>query len=430
MTHIASLILVSFYIKVYVDGFFVAYAPRRLAAPIPNTATLLGEKVSSLIDINEVAQLTPFESFFPLLNALISKTVGSADQAKKVVTFLRLELSDLFQIGVCTLLGYALPLLGKSISFKVLRRNTSQPYNTTKLYHILNHISQGFKLAAFATLVESTAQFVGVDEMSTAVLTNTLSSVCFSVWGMFRVKPMKRYVVNRMCSHANITNKRLIKIYQRLASIMVYIITAVIVLDTLGFHYQRAIEWLLRSVGIGTLALTFASRDLTSQLISGATIGITQPFDIGDSIELSNGECGVIESVNMFHTYIRRPNEIIVKIPNADMEQNQVSNLSDTKYSQVKQTLHLTLAAIKKIDTLIDNIKKEIIQSCPKLVIRDEHRSFRVHWTSYKHRHIEVTVDCKFDIPPGTDEFYDNQQEVLKAIARATHDVEVNFSKD
>jgi hypothetical protein len=113
-----------------VEGFSVAYAPRTLAAPIPNTATKLGEKVSSLIDINEVAQLTPFESFFPLLNALISKTVGSADQAKKVVTFLRLELSDLFQIAVCTLLGYVLPLLGKSISFKVLRRNTSQPYNT------------------------------------------------------------------------------------------------------------------------------------------------------------------------------------------------------------------------------------------------------------------------------------------------------------
>lgn len=422
------MVFLSLYFCGYTGGFSTSYVPRSLAAPIQRTC-LSGGKVSSLIDVKEVAQLTPFESFFPLLNKLISKTVGSADQAKKVVTFLRLELSDLFQIAVCTLLGYVLPILGKPISFKVLRQNSSQSYNTTKIYHVLNHISQGFKLAAFVTLVESTAQFVGVDEMSTAVLTNTLSSICFSVWGMYRVKPLKRYIVSRICKQTNITNKRLIKIYQRLASIVVYIITGVIVLDTLGFHYQRAIEWLLRSVGFGTLALTFASRDFTSQLMSGATIGITQPFDIGDSIELSNGESGVIESVNMFHTYIRKPNEVIVKIPNADMEQNQVSNLSDTKYSQVKQTLHLTLAAIKKIDTLIDNIKSEIIQSCPKL-ITDERRSFRVHWTSYKHRHIEVTVDCKFDIPPGTDEFYDNQQEVLKAIARATHDVEVNFSKD
>jgi small-conductance mechanosensitive channel len=428
MMQISSLVFLWSFILGHVGGFSFPYAHRSLQAPIHRTS-LSGGKVSSLIDIQEVAQLTPFESFFPLLNKLISKTVGSADQAKKVVTFLRLELSDLFQIAVCTLLGYVLPLLGKPISFKVLRQNTSQPYNTTKIYHVLNHISQGFKLAALVTLAESTAQFVGVDEMSTAILTNTLSSVCFSVWGMYRVKPLKRYIVSRICKKANITNKRLIKIYQRLASIMVYIVTGLIVLDTLGFHYQRAIEWLVRSVGFGTLAITFASRDFTSQLISGAIIGITQPFDIGDSIELSNGESGVIESVNMFHTYIRRPNEVIVKIPNADMEQNQVSNLSDTKYSQVKQTLHLTLAAVKKIDTLIDNIKSEIIQSCPKL-IRDEHRSFRVNWTSYKHRHIEVLVDCKFDIPPGTDEFYDNQQEVLKAIARATHDVEVNFSKD
>ena len=63
-------------------------------------------------------------------------------------------------------------------------------------------------------------------------------------------------------------------------------------------------------------------------------------------------------------------------------------------------------------------MKTEIRATCPKL-ITDKSRPFRAFWTDYKEDHLEVMIDTHFNIPPFSDDYWLNRQNVLIAITKA-----------
>ena len=88
--------------------------------------------------------------------------------------------------------------------------------------------------------------------------------------------------------------------------------------------------------------------------------------------------------------------------------------------SQVKQVLHFKRneEADELIPDLIDDMKKETKMACPTL-ITDGSRPFRIHLSSIEAGKLEVTIDLHFRIKPVGDNYHDNRQECLWAIARA-----------
>ena len=140
------------------------------------------EQFSTFFDDEDIITMTPFESTFPF----VSRLVGSPSQARNLISFLRQETSDIRQIIAFSLLGYTIPMLGNSIRRKFTKLDQVQ-YKKTKIYHLLNHISQGFKLGAVTTLIETISEMVlGLDASISVVMTNAVSSILFSIWGMVR----------------------------------------------------------------------------------------------------------------------------------------------------------------------------------------------------------------------------------------------------
>lgn len=92
----------------------------------------------------------------------------------------------------------------------------------------------------------------------------------------------------------------------------------------------------------------------------------------------------------------------------------------------MKQTLRISYEDASKIPALLQNIKDEIQQSCPKL-ITDGSRTFRAHWENFEDDHLQVVVDCHFTIKPTGSEYYENRQNVLEAIYRAVKKTGVHF---
>lgn len=140
------------------------------------------EQFSTFFDDEDIITMTPFESTFPF----VSRLVGSPSQARNLISFLRQETSDIRQIIAFSLLGYTIPMLGNTIRRKFTKLDQVQ-YKKTKIYHLLNHISQGFKLGAVTTLIETISEMVlGLDASISVVMTNAVSSILFSIWGMVR----------------------------------------------------------------------------------------------------------------------------------------------------------------------------------------------------------------------------------------------------
>lgn len=385
----------------------------------------MSNQFSTYFDKEEVITMTPFESIFPFTSRLI----GSPTQARDIIGFLRQETSDIRQIMLFALIGYGVPFLGSSVSNKVLKMD-QKTYQKTKTFHILNHISQGFKIGAFSTFIETISELIlGLDSAITVLMTNTISSIMFSIWGMYRVKVLKNFAVNYFCKRMNLKNKRLERFYKTASDYLLYIITGIVALDTLGFKYQTALKSISVFGGVGTIIFSLASKDMSTQLLSGMSIKTTQQFAEGDELLLESNTLVTVEKVGFLHTYVRGHDEIIMKISNAELEQMRISNLSLSTTSQVKQELRFDYSSIDNMGNIVKEIKKEIKESSD-VAITDGSRPFRVHWTSFGEEWLEVTVDCRLRVAPMTDDYHRSRQEILFAIARAAKKCNARFAED
>lgn len=111
-------------------------------------------------------------------------------------------------------------------------------------------------------------------------------------------------------------------------------------------------------------------------------------------------------------------NNVITRVPNTMLSSQKVSNLSRVAQSQVKQTLRFNYKDALILPAVLQDIKAQIRATCPRL-ITDGSRPFRAYWTDYQDDHLSVMIDSHFNIPPFSDEYWQNRQNVLIAITKA-----------
>jgi hypothetical protein len=71
---------------------------------------------------------------------------------------------------------------------------------------------------------------------------------------------------------------------------------------------------------------------------------------------------------------------------------------------------------IQKLPEALPIIKEEIANSCPKLITKG--KPFRAKITSFERDHVQVSVDCRFDMRPVGDAFWQEREEMYLAIDR------------
>jgi hypothetical protein len=101
--------------------------------------------------------------------------------------------------------------------------------------------------------------------------------------------------------------------------------------------------------------------------------------------------------------------------------------MSRVNRSRVLATLRFKYEDIQQLPDTLAKIKEEIVKSCPKLITKG--KPFRANMTSFERDHVEVTVDCRFEMPPFGDEFWDNRQEMLLAIDRGVRSCGLQYAK-
>ena len=74
----------------------------------------------------------------------------------------------------------------------------------------------------------------------------------------------------------------------------------------------------MQVLGIGSVAIGFAFRDILQNFLAGILLLVTQPFRIGDQIVASNYE-GTVEDIQTRATFIRTYDGRHVVVPNADL---------------------------------------------------------------------------------------------------------------
>ena len=105
--------------------------------------------------------------------------------------------------------------------------------------------------------------------------------------------------------------------------------------------HQINLLGLVASLGIGGLAVAFASQKILEQVLAGIVLYLDRPFVIDDYIHLADGTFGRVESIGWRSTKVRTSGKgSLVIIPNSVLTQVNIENLTGAK--KVISLIYLT----------------------------------------------------------------------------------------
>lgn len=134
--------------------------------------------------------------------------------------------------------------------------------------------------------------------------------------------------------------------------ILLWLITALIVADTLGIPTTSLVA-LFSVVG---LALSLSVQNIMANLFSGITLLMTRPFAVGDYVELS-GQSGTVKSIGLFYTTIATVDNKTVSLPNSGVTASTVVNYN----TEDKRRVDMLFSASYDDDT--DKVKAAILEA-------------------------------------------------------------------
>lgn len=95
---------------------------------------------------------------------------------------------------------------------------------------------------------------------------------------------------------------------------------------------------ILAGLGVGSVAIGFAFKDILQNMLAGILILLRQPFEIGDQI-VSGGHEGTVEKIETRATFIKTYDGKRVVIPNSDIYTNSV--VVNTAFDQIRSSYEI-----------------------------------------------------------------------------------------
>ncbi len=156
---------------------------------------------------------------------------------------------------------------------------------------------------------------------------------------------------------SRIHHQNLVKVFQRVGGALIIFVGVMIamVIAVPGFTPAK----LIGALGIGSVAIGFAFKDIFQNLLSGILLLISEPFRIGDQIVSGEYE-GTVEDIKIRATTIRTYDGRQVVIPNSDLYTSALT--VNTAYKQRR----LQVAVGIGYEDDIEAAKAEIIQALNK----------------------------------------------------------------
>lgn len=165
-------------------------------------------------------------------------------------------------------------------------------------------------------------------------------------------KKVVRKVLGSRSHHQN-----LVKVFQRVGSALILFIGFMIamVVAIPGFTPAK----LIGALGIGSVAIGFAFKDIFQNLLSGILLLLSEPFRIGDQI-ISGDYEGTVEDIKIRATTIRTYDGRQVVIPNSDLYTSALT--VNTAYKQRRLQVEVGIG----YEDDIEAAKAEIMQALKK----------------------------------------------------------------
>ena len=181
-------------------------------------------------------------------------------------------------------------------------------------------------------------------------LTFSVLAVLAVSWFLLRWKKnLLEVLIAKQKKHEIVIDAGRISAFGKLATALIVIVTALLIMEVTGQSFQTLIAF----GGISGLALAIASQEIIANFFGGLMIYITRSFAVSDLIRLPSSNLeGYVEDIGWYQTRLRAQDKKPVYIPNALFSKAYVINDSrktHRKLNEIISVRHKDLFLVPKI---------------------------------------------------------------------------------
>lgn len=148
-----------------------------------------------------------------------------------------------------------------------------------------------------------------------------------------------RKAIRMACNRAERLDPTLAPVLCSIASVTLYAIGGVAVLDLFGVNANS----LVAIIGAAGLAIGLALKDTLSNIAAGIMLLILRPFRAGDVVDCG-ARSGKVEAINLFNVVLRTADGLFVSLPNSTVWASDIVNYTRNGTRRLSITIGLSYA--------------------------------------------------------------------------------------
>jgi MscS family membrane protein len=187
----------------------------------------------------------------------------------------------------------------------------------------------------------------------------------------------------------------------------------------LAWAFRVNVTSILASLGLAGAALALAAKESIENLIASFIIFFDKPFTAGDLLRVA-GVSGTVEKIGLRSTRIRTDQKTFVTVPNKQMVDSIVDNLSLRTHRKGEIRLEITLS------TEADALEK-LVDGIGEILKREKVEESRAFLDNISGKAFLVNADY-FTSPISFDEFNEIKQQINLKILRLMETLEVTIT--
>jgi small-conductance mechanosensitive channel len=165
----------------------------------------------------------------------------------------------------------------------------------------------------------------------------------------------------------------LVEVLQMLAGALIWI-GGILVAATIIFPSVRPQD-LLAALGLGSVAIGFAFKDIFENFFAGILILFREPFRIGDHIHCDDVE-GAVERIEVRETRVRRTDGQLIVVPNSSVFKKPVTVRTNQQFRRTSiicgvdyeadadRARDVILEAVRHVDSVRDDVRDVQVFAC------------------------------------------------------------------
>ena len=217
----------------------------------------------------------------------------------------------------------------------------------------------------------------------------------------------------------DLSDDQLVLFFRDFFKVILYIIGVLLVLR---YVFNENIGNLVTSLSIVGAAIALSTRESLENIIASFIIFFDKPFTVGDLVKV-NGFTGTIEKIGLRSTRIRTQEKTFISVPNKQMVDSIVDNISLRSERKIEMDLQLSVTTSAHALADFANHLRDFLKS------ENDLNSYQVFVSESGKQHHALHVECLVNMQMDIDAFQMIRERINLAAIEYANAHQIQFSE-